>query len=63
MITKWQVEEMEEINILRQAFGLKLLMKKERTCMWCSEKFISIGVTAYCNKCKAKFMEQNDEES
>lgn len=62
MITKWQLEEMEEQNILRQAFGLKLLSKKERTCMWCGVKFPCIGVVAYCNKCKAKFMEQVNEE-
>jgi hypothetical protein len=43
-------KELEELNAFRIKEGLSPLCRKERTCMKCRVKFISVD-TRLCNRC------------
>lgn len=43
-------KELEEINEFRMKEGLRPLQKKERKCLKCEVKFISVD-TRLCNRC------------
>lgn len=43
-------KELEELNAFRVKEGLKPLQRKERSCMKCRVKFISVD-TRLCNRC------------
>lgn len=43
-------KELEELNAFRIKSGLQPLMRKERKCMKCSIKFVSIS-TRLCSRC------------
>jgi len=57
-------KELEEINAFRQKEGMRPLQRKERKCLKCEVKFMSID-TRMCNRCsiRNKTSYQNADES
>jgi hypothetical protein len=43
-------KELDEINMFREKEGLPPLKRKERTCLKCTTRFISID-SRLCNRC------------
>lgn len=55
--------ELDEINAFRQKEGLKPLKRKERSCLKCQVRFVSID-TRLCNRCNVHNKSyQNADES
>jgi len=56
-------KELEEINAFRQKEGMRPLQRKEKQCLKCEIKFISIE-TRLCNRCNTHNKSyQNADES
>jgi len=56
-------KELEEINAFRQKEGMRPLQRKERKCLKCEVKFISID-TRLCSRCSIHNKSyQNADES
>lgn len=43
-------KELEEVNAFRLKEGLKPLLRKERSCLKCNVRFVSVD-TRLCNRC------------